>query len=354
MSFLLPVDQNLGRRPKSSPRVFFSHRLTLALASAAILISTSLFAWPSRIKFEIRYDQAQVVRLAYGDSGDILVTGHADGSVAVRNASNGKAIEEFQAHRGRVYQLAVQQSGDLMATGMLGKDNVKVWNAKEGKLKATLSQFDEAFGLAFSPDGKYLAISGASSGKTLLELWDLQSGKKTATLANFPVGSFVPGSILFSQDSRRVIVSVQNSMHGIHIWSINGQKLKTIPYNDDIISMSLHKNDSIAVGGTFGSKVVVFDLNSGRVLRTMTGHKGHITSVAAVDDNHAVSTSYKRDDTGPYIIWDIRTGQKVSTVSDKISSINEVVVNPSNGDIAMALNTFGNLGNPTTLIVYGN
>ena len=324
---------------------------TLSLSAGAF---QSLEAFPKKIKYQIRYDEAQVITLAFAEEGEWLITGHADGTVAVRDAENGRAHRSFRAHKGRVYQLAAQLDGSLIASGTLGKDAVKLWDAESGDLVASLGSYDETFGLAFSGDGKYLVSSGASGGFTTLDLWDLQSKKLVRTLGRFPVGDFVPGRILFSQHSHRIFVSAQNRLHGIHIWSVAGQKLKTIPYNDDIISMSLHQNDSIAVGGTFGSKVVVFDLNSGRILRTMTGHKGHITSVAAVDENHAISVSYKKDPTGPFIIWDIRTGQKVATVDEGIASVSEVAVNPANGKIYLALTTFGNLGNPTTLLVYGN
>ena len=341
------------------PRTFFIQRSPFAtagysaFAGLVLLLSSVLWAWPSKLLYEIRFDEAQVVTLAFSDGGDELITGHADGQVAVRDADDGDVIRSFKAHKGRVYQLAAQIDGDLIATGTLGKDQVKVWDAGSGNLEFSLTRYDETFGLAFSPDNKYLVISGSSSGRTSVELWNLEKRTKVATLGTFPVAQFVPGRILFSADSKKIFVSVQNQLHGIHIWSASGQKLKFIPFTDDIISMSLHQNESIAVGATFKSQVVVIDLNTGRVLRTMSGHKGHITSVDRLDENHAVSVSYKRDDTGPFIIWDIRTGAKVATVNDKISSINQVAVNPKTGALALALNTFGNLGNPATLVVYG-
>ncbi|MCB1138928.1 MAG: hypothetical protein KDK23_09245 [Leptospiraceae bacterium] len=351
--------ENQGRASQNTS--FFRpsrHRFSEAIAIFALLLLVGTFqsldAFPGKIKYQIRFDEAQVITLAFAEEGQRLITGHADGTLAVRDASTGQAVRSFRAHKGRVYQLAAQINGSLLATGTLGKDAIKLWDAKSGELIASLSTYDETFGLAFSEDGAYLVCSGASGGFTTLDLWDLRSKKLIRTLGRFRVDDFVPGRILFSRDSARIIVSAQNRLHGIHIWAVAGQKLKTIPYNDDIISMSLHRNDTIAVGGTFGSKVVVFDLNSGQVLRTMSGHKGHITSVAAVDENHSISVSYKKDPTGPFIIWDIRTGQKVGTAKEEIASVSEVAVNPANGNIALALTTFGNLGNPTTLVVYGD
>lgn len=347
-----PISQPISR---SKPGVqAFRVKILAVLAAFCFFMVSALWAWPTSIAYEIRFDEAQVVTLAFTDEGDALITGHADGTVAIRDADDGDVQRSFKAHKGRVYQLDAQLNGELIATGTLGKDQVKVWNSGSGELKYSLSQFDETFGLAFSSDNKFLVISGARAGRTYLELWNIQTGSKVSTLGSFAVNDFVPGKILFSSDSQKIFVSAQNRLHGIHIWSVNGQKLKTIPYSDDIISMSLHQNESIAVGATFKSQVVVIDLNTGRVLRTMSGHKGHVTSVARIDEHHAVSVSYKRDPTGPFIIWDIRTGNRVATVSEKISSINQVAVNPKTGDIVLALNTFGNLGNPSTLVVYEN
>lgn len=345
---------NAGSALRKSLSLTLFSRFSLIPGLILLFISTALLAWPSSIKYQVRYDEAQVIAVAFSDGGERIITGHADGTVSIRDAATGSEQRKIRAHDGRVYQLAAQTNGDLFATGKLGRDTIKLWNAGTGEQVASVGTYDEAFGLAFSPDGEYLISSGSSNGFTTLDLWSLSSESKVRTLGKFPVNRFVPGSIHFSADSKRIFVSAQNSMHGIHIWSVNGNKLRNIPYNDDLISMSIHKSDTIAVAGTFKSKVVVFDLNSGRVLRTMTGHNKHVTTVAAVDENHAISASYGRDDTGPFILWDLRNGRKVHTIDEKISSVNQIAVNPKNGDVAIVVNTFGNLGNPTTLIVYGD
>jgi WD40 repeat protein len=201
---LLPVNQGLS----GFRRFRFA---ALAVMLAGLLTTTGLLAWPDSMAFQVRFDQDQVITLAYADEGDILVTGHADGSVAIRDADDGSVEESFQAHRSRVYQLAAQMNGDLVATGSLGKDNVKLWDMDSGNHVADLLQYDETFGLAFSPDNQLLLTSGASGGFTTLDLWDLNQKRKLRTLGRFKVDDLYPAASSFRRTPVESCIGAESS-----------------------------------------------------------------------------------------------------------------------------------------------
>src|SRR5262249_14955328 len=65
-----------------------------------------------------------------------------------------------------------------------------------------------------------------------------------------------------------------------------------------------------AVSGSFDNTVKVWDLTTGRTLRTLEGHAGLVNAVAMSDDGtRAVSGSYDKT----LKVWDLTTGEVIAT-----------------------------------------
>src|SRR5207248_1141412 len=65
----------------------------------------------------------------------------------------------LQGHHGGIFGLAFDPSGQHLASGGLDKD-LRVWDVESGKtLKTFKTQTAHFSGVAFSPDGKFLAAA---------------------------------------------------------------------------------------------------------------------------------------------------------------------------------------------------
>jgi WD40 repeat protein len=83
-----------------------------------------------------------------------------------------------------------------------------LWSVPAGKLLATLSysQFAEGLSLAFSPDGKTLAVSDDSG----IRLWNIATRKITETLTDGPQRSLGVAAVAFSPDGKTLVTADRN------------------------------------------------------------------------------------------------------------------------------------------------
>ncbi|MDE2732937.1 MAG: hypothetical protein OXI72_00985 [Gemmatimonadota bacterium] len=156
-----------------------------------------------------------VTSVAFSPDGKTLASGSDDSSIRLWDVGTRQLrvppIEADLDDRGSVHSVAFSPDGKTLASGIGGlDDNLQLWDAVTGRLKAAFSGESQEFGnfhnlsyvtfVAFSPDGKTLA-SGGSWDNTIL-LWDMSPyitpsaptaielspplPTQTALLANYP------------------------------------------------------------------------------------------------------------------------------------------------------------------------
>jgi WD40 repeat protein/anti-sigma factor RsiW len=99
---------------------------------------------------------------ALSSGGGLLVTAEGDGTVRYRDADTGQVGAIFRGHKGPVYTVALSPQFNPIASAGLDR-TVKIW--RHGTTAELLESFDSGNTervncLAFSPDGKTLAVGG--------------------------------------------------------------------------------------------------------------------------------------------------------------------------------------------------
>jgi WD40 repeat protein len=132
---------------------------------------------------------------------DQLGVGRGDGTLLFWDVRNRQSVRTLRTHSGRVHGVAFHPRGEQFATE--GDDQiVRVWDAA-GELLAELPG-SVGCRIAYSPDGEYLAVGGASS---QVEVWlvrDLHKDGKAAPAAILSVGGHGCASLAFAPDSRQL------------------------------------------------------------------------------------------------------------------------------------------------------
>jgi WD domain, G-beta repeat/Planctomycete cytochrome C len=149
------------------------------------------------------YRSVHVMSLA-GRKWDATLTGHADLVRAIAFSPDGrrlavaggpsgrfgeikiwdldptpKVVSTIQGHTDTILAVAFSPDGATLASGSYDK-LIKLWDLREGKLKATLKEHSDAvYSLAFMPDGKRL-VSGA--GDRTVKVWDVATAKRIFTM----------------------------------------------------------------------------------------------------------------------------------------------------------------------------
>ncbi|MFL5341787.1 MAG: sigma-70 family RNA polymerase sigma factor [Gemmataceae bacterium] len=209
--------------------------------------------------------------LAFSPDGRQIATGDYAGKVMVWNVETGEQIKSLKAAGERGSDLLMFTADGKTLLGASIDDPFCAWDVATGERKWTRDPFalglmakesgpggdhpERAMGLAFSADGKFVALGVQGASRILI--CELETGKLVEAIANLPG---TPVSIAFSPDG------------------------KTIAW------------------GTWEGPVHLCDRATGGELRQFTGHRGRVlTLVYTADSKFLISGS--EDTTG--LVWAI-------------------------------------------------
>jgi WD40 repeat protein len=173
-----------------------------------------------------------VTCLAFSPDGQTLATGSYDTTITLWDVVANKALTTLLGHRERLIALTYSPDGKTLAS-ISGDGGVKLWDLSKAKEKATFQGIPEVTALAFSPDGKILAFCiwenpNDQESRAVVMLCDSVSGKKSAVLKS---KMDPPKTLAFSRDGRMLALSgfdsIRYSLNQSLVYSLN-QSLVTV------------------------------------------------------------------------------------------------------------------------------
>jgi WD40 repeat protein len=137
--------------------------------------------------------------------GQILVTGSNDNSIKLWNTRTGVRIRSSMSHSATVTRLAISPDGQFLASSSSNDGTVKLWNFKTGQIIRTIPDLKFINSLAFSSDGRTLAMHDGSKG---LQVWNWRLPKKIRTIE-------VNSNFTFAPDGQSLTAGHN---HSIEVW----------------------------------------------------------------------------------------------------------------------------------------
>jgi len=160
--------------------------------------------------------------------------------------------------------------------------------------------------VVFLPDGKTLLSAGYSS----IRLWDIATGQGQ-TFQNFSVTS---NAFALSPDGKIVAAGFQDN--SIKLWELaTGRELRTLYGHLDFIQAIAFSPDGsvVASGGSFQDKTIrLWDVATGQPLRVLTGATIAVTTLAFSPDGKTLASS--GDINNGVNWWDVNTGRELKTL----------------------------------------
>jgi eukaryotic-like serine/threonine-protein kinase len=169
------------------------------------------------------HTDSPVLSLQFRPDGSELYSGHRLGMIIAWNLKAGKRAAAWNAHAGKVIDLAITRDGKRLYSGG-GDELICVWNLEDRSLVQTIAGHRAQVScLALSPDGKTLASGGHD--RQLL-LWDAESGELRL---RFPAaqGDWV-SSLSFLADGNSLLSTGLNDIH-TRIWQGPPESVQTSP-----------------------------------------------------------------------------------------------------------------------------
>ncbi|HEV3082421.1 MAG TPA: sigma-70 family RNA polymerase sigma factor, partial [Gemmataceae bacterium] len=204
---------------------------------------------------------------------------------------------------GAIETLAFSPDGKTLALMDYVRVNVYLWDVASGRCLRTLRlPKGWARDVAFSPDGKMLALACEQPGSVVF--WDPSTGQELHRL-NAPLEHWK--RVVFSPDSKRVAARSQDA---VRVWEVNGWKelgALDAAHREAITATIFSSRESlVATAGDDGS-ARLWEATTGRQ-RAVFRHDNWVRAVAVSPDGRQIATS-SLDDT--VRVWDTATGKQL-------------------------------------------
>ena len=193
------------------------------------------------------------------------------------------------AHRDIVQSLRFSPDGRLLASG--GFQNVVIWDVQTGQVRRELTGFaDRVVALDFSPDGNWLATGGGPPSENgEIKVFDVRTGK--------------------------LIVDIENG------------------HSDTVYGVAFSPDGTKLATGSADKFVKVFELPSGKFLKSFEGHTHHVLDVGWKSDGKTLA-SCGADNV--IKVWDYERGEQKRTINAHGRQVTRMVFIGKTSQVATA------------------
>lgn len=350
-------------------------------------------------------DKHWIKAVTFSPDSQWILTGSADGTIALWSTKDGSQKFLKKGHQGSVDEMAFSLDGTRALSA--GKGLIKVWDvtrademhivsddkyasvhafSRDGRMAATavperegVSVLDlpsgraaahlpvQAFSLAFSPTGRYLATAGPSG----IDIWELTTGQRVKSLCEkrhavsgdtYPLGAreahFLPGDqqVLFTDGANRPklwnfvkeevrvlscdvqpdhLVVCPRGTQALFSWSeflvvwdlvgddeVRTLSIRSLPEREGrpTTEVVFSANGKLGVWGRRDGSISVWDFERGRALQPLPG-KGRVTKIGMSTDGSvtvAITAGLEGHTVG---IWKTADGTLIRTFDVGFQSI---------------------------------
>jgi WD40 repeat protein/energy-coupling factor transporter ATP-binding protein EcfA2 len=271
-----------------------------------------------------------------GKEGNLLVCGRADGSIALWDPKSRREQPQHMDKSGAKV-LSVVVLNDQTIASWSADQVARLWNPATGALPKSLPipSASKVTSVAFSPDGKMLAIGSFDS---TVMLWDISTEAKPIPLplkdAEKEKHLGTIWSVAFSSDGK--ILATGSADRKIKLWDTsNGEILGTLlGHTDDVLNIAFSPDDELLASGSSDNTAKLWEVATRKELATLSGHTSAVKFVAFSPNGMRLIT---RDDDASVKLWDtvinqpellVRWQELVKFHSDDSNKIQSLAFSP--------------------------
>ncbi len=209
--------------------------------------------------------------VSLSQDGTKLAGAGKDGIVTVWDTKTGKELLALKGHSGPVNGVAF--GGQFLASA--GSDRtIRFWNAATGALLGTLGAHAAGVtAVAFNPGNGNAVYSVGEDG--LLKFWQLPV-QPDRPLAKHEGGA---NAVVLSADGGQVLTAGADKVVRIAPFG-NPQQAKALPSAGAAVLAVAAGPGGLVAGGTADNRVVIWQVNSGKIIAQKKAHDGPVSAVA--------------------------------------------------------------------------
>jgi len=206
---------------------------------------------------------------------------------------------ETKRHRWYPTILALSQDGKHLATG--GYDGIiRIWSVETGEFERALVGHDSyVYGLAWSPDGNYLASAGSFNATA--RIWDVKTGMPVRVFKGHK-GYVV--HVAWSPDGTKLLTAGGSSGF-VTLWDVVASKqLQTVEYGNPIYSISFAKSGDYIAASAAKAGTYIADAVSLKTVHALKEALDDATAVAFSPDSKLLAAGSSKQT----VVYDVESG----------------------------------------------
>ena len=292
-----------------------------------------------RLKFSIR--PAALLALA--------LAGTIPPALPAESLEGRSSTPPIRQERSPVYSILTAPEGGGVITSAYRK-GVQLWGVgADGNfhLRRTLVPFDEGHPTVFarlSPDGRTLATWGFGSD---VYLWDRRTGARTGRFREFR-GSAV--GVAFSPDGKEVAVGTGQSpvitrlgkpvpgFGEVVIWDPSAGKVRRrLGGFEEAVGVLAYAPNGHTLAVANRGKVLLYDARTGERKRELSGGPGSVHALALSPDGRRIAAGgmeLGREEEGALALWDAATGERLCRWESKDRRVSSLAYSPDGSTLA--------------------
>ncbi|WP_026734121.1 eIF2A-related protein [Fischerella sp. PCC 9605] len=278
---------------------------------------------------------------AFSPDGKALATTHTDGYLRLWDVASSHLLISYQGHLGIIWGVSFSPDGSTLATG--GEDGtIKLWDVSSGQCLQTLQGHKGGVRtVVFAPDGNILISCSTDS---TIRVWDISTGKCTKVLQGHTNGVWsvallpIPPNSPLNKGGHRAIVASGSDDNTVKIWDITtGRCIKTLQGHTDWIRSVAFSKQGLLASSSLDQTIRLWDLDKGMCVGILKGHTHGVFTVCFIGEgNILASCSIDRT----VRLWDVATQQCVKTLQGHTNAIYVNAVNPEGTLLATGSDDF--------------
>ena len=331
------------RRVKASSKLPIVDVRLLA-AIAVTMITLAMLTDPARVRGlapsrVARGDHGvQITSFVFSPTGGHIATTNTAGRVTLRARESGWQIERFLDFPG--YAMSVAYSPDGRCLAIVGSSpGICLWDLSAGTsqfVAADIASIHRAKHVAFSPDGQTLAVTNELDGTIVL--WDLATRRERMILHH----PSPPICVAFSSDGRSLATTGASDNSSILLWDLETGYRRMLAAGGPghplmvrhVTGFAFSPDGALlACARVHEHCVRLWDLNTLRELRVLAGHARFVKSIAFSPDGALMATAANDGTLG---LWKVATGERLVSLDGRATSLQKVAFSPDGRTLVLA------------------